>query len=533
MVAKSKNQYDNFLIETLTKNKYKVSTELIDLLVNEFKITNVYARKIVERTTKSGFIISSTPLTFSKGQFAYFLPGERLSKDKIKEICKKYRPALYRLLESIDTNDGIVSYYEALKISASPLEKFSTKADYLNDLIELLQKLDLVYQKIDKNAVKYIVLKVNQEHEELLMTNHFAKMSLDAVFVKDILDWFIKSNILDNIQIIFRNKNNPSIGATQNNLLWDAFGYTKTTGINPASANEAKTIEKQTLVVFDVVISRDYEHFDLDGFLSRIQINLNSVNTGKRKILPIVVYKSCSAYVLNSIKSLGFLCYDIGSIYGSNIFSILENISKLQINQNLLENNDFEKIIENTLDTIKNSGQEDQLKALKGTLFEVMMYQILKHQYPNADIKASFYYSKKTLNQEDNSEIKEGYEYDYIIKSSNPKEIIVVELKGYHSNYQIPLGDYQTKSTVKWFFNKTLPFIKEKFKTDIGDGYTFKGAYITSSKFTEEALENLNEKNQGGLKPKNLDVYYDREKLLNLLSENDFNTLKVILEKFY
>lgn len=327
MMAKNKNQYDNFLIETLEENKFKVSAELCELLVIEFKITNDNARKIVERTTKSGFIISSAPLTFSKGQFAYFLPGERLSKDKIKEICKIYRPALYRLLEAIDTNNGIISYYEALKITASPLERLNTKADYLNDLIELLQKLDIVYQKTDKNAVKYIILKVNQEQEESLIFNHFTKMSLDAVFVKDILEWFLKSNILDNSKIIFRNKNNPSIGATQNNLLWDAFGYTKTTGINPASAKEAKTFEKQTLVVFDVVISRDYEHFDLDGFLSRIQINLNSVNTGKRKILPIVVYKNCSTYVLNSIKSLGFLCYDIGSIYGSNIFSILENMT--------------------------------------------------------------------------------------------------------------------------------------------------------------------------------------------------------------
>lgn len=533
MAIITKNKYDSFLIETLLKDKFLVSGTLCDLLSAQYKVTNTNARKIVERSVSKGYIKSSAPTTFGKGQFVYFLPSEKLNKDTIKKIAKKFRPPLYRLLECLDSNDGVISYYEALKITASPIERLGSKIDILDDLIEVLKKYDLVYLTTDSNNVKYIIHQSEKEKETILISSHYSKLKLDAIFVKDILDWLIKSNLVLSLNNIYRSKNTPSIGAVHNNILWDAFGYTKTTGINPIATQLATGIEKQTLIVVDIVLSRDYEQYDLDGFLSRIQINLNSVSKGTRKVMPIIVYKSCTDYVLNAIKSLGFLCYDIGSIFGSNIFYILNNISKLQINQNFLENQEFEKTIEETLESIKNSGQEDQLKALKGTLFEVMMYQILKHQYPNADIKASFYYSKRTVNQEDNSEIKEGYEYDYIIKSSNPKEIIVVELKGYHSKYEIPLGDYQTKSTVKWFFNKTLPFIKEKFKTDIGDGYIFKGAYITSSKFTEEALENLNKKNQSSLKPKKIDVYYDREKLVNLLSENDFNTLKAILEKFY
>ena len=527
------NKYEILILENLAGKKIKVSSELCELLVNSFKVTNTNARKILQRASEKENIKSSSPLTFGKGQFAYCSPNVNFTKDRIKTVSNKHRPKLYRLLVALDINDGILSYYEALKITASPLINGISKVDYLDDLIALLLKFEIVYQKVDKNLVKYIILKIKQEDETNLMHIHFAKMSLDTAFIKDIIDWVVKSNLIDNKNIIYRNKNNPSKGAKHNNLVWDAFGYTKTTGINPSLAKDSNIPEKQTLVVLDILISRDYEQIDLDGFLNRIQINLNSVSKGKRKVVPIVVYKNCSNLILNKIKKLGFLSYDIGSIYGSNIFTILENISKLQINQKLLEDSDLEKIISDTLSTIDMSGQGDQLKAIKGTLFEVIMYQVLKHQYPNAEIKPNFYYKKSIINKEDDSVSYEGYEYDYIIKSSNPKEIIVVELKGYKSTYAIPLGDYKTKNTIGWFFKRTLPFIREKFKTDIGEGYAFKGCYITSSEYSQEAIDDLEKLKEGSFKPKKLDIYYNRKKLFDFLLENGFKNLQGIIEEFY
>jgi hypothetical protein len=533
MTLINNNQYDNYLLQILKKKKFQVSKELCDLLSEKFNVTNVYSRQIIKRVVAKGLVKSSSPMTFGKGQFVYFLPGQKLTKDVIKEIAKIYRPPLYRLIESLDINDGIISYYEALKITASPLIRTSAKIDLLDDLIEVLKNADFVYLAKDANDVKYILLQTVKETEEKLIKTHFSKLLIDALFVKDIIDWLAKSNLITSLNNRFRNKTTPSLGAVHNNILWDAFGYTKATGLNPVIASGAKTIEKQTLVVVDILLSREYNQIDLDGFLSRVQINLNSVTTGKRKIIPIVIYRSCSPFILSTLKSLGFLCYDIGSIYGSNIFSILENVSKLQLNKKFLENEDFEKTIEDTLKTIKDSGQEVQLGALKGTLFEVMMYQVLKHQYPNADINPNVYYSKNFTNKDTQKVEKERYEYDYVIRSSNPKEIIIIELKGYHSAHQIPLGKYDTKYTLKWFFNRTLPFIKDKYQVDIDNGYAFKAVYITSSMFEPEAVAHLIELNKGTFKPKRLDVFYDREKLLELIEENDFKSLKDIIDKYY
>lgn len=527
------NKYDHFIVSVLTKERFLVGNQICQFLIDEHKVTDVYARKLIERSVKKGCIKSSSPLTFSKGQFVYFLEKERLNKDTIKKVAFKYRPPLYRLLDSIDKNDGILSYFEALKITASPLKRQNSKVDLLDDLIDAIKPFELIYLKKDVYNVTYILLQSKQEKEESLILNHYQKLKLDAAFVKDILDWLIKSNLILSLNNQYKNKNNPSIGAIHNNLLWDAFGYTKTTGINPVSNSSDTLKEKQTLVVLDIVISREYELYDLDGFYNRIQINLNSVSSGIRKVLPIIVYKSCSQLTLNTIKKLGFLSYDIGSIYGSNIFSILSNISKLQVERGIQDNESFEETIVETLETIKASGQEDQLKALKGTLFEVMLFQLLKHQYPNAEIFPNLYFSKKTHNENYIATEKEGYEYDYVIKSSNPKEIVVVELKGYHADYKIPLGNFETKNTVKWFFNKTLPFLREKYSKEIEDGYIYKGAYITSSKFEDDALQFLEDMNKSKLKPKKLDVFYERKKLLALFVDNDFHSLKNIIEKFY
>ncbi|MCE3297079.1 MAG: hypothetical protein K0R65_2793 [Crocinitomicaceae bacterium] len=524
------NKYDTFLIKTLRKGKFLVSSELCKELISKFGITESNARKIIERSAAKEIIISSKPLSFSKGQFVYFLPGQVLSKDRIKEISKKYRPSLYRLLEALDRNEGILSYYEALKISSSPLEKSSSKVDYLDDLLIILKERQIVYEYKDRNGINYIVLKSKERDCEHLVSIHYSKMLIDTMLVNDIVQWFKKSNIIDNNSAIFRNKKTPWSGAKHNNLVWDAIGYTKTTGINPGSAKNSKTFDKQTLVVLDIVINREYESFDLDGFYNRIQINLNSVKNGQRKVLPIIVYKECSRFVLNKTKSLGFLCYDIGSIYGSKIFEIIDNLNSLQSSQSI-EKRDFQQKVDEILNSIELSGQEEQLKAIKGILFEVMIYQLLKNCYPNAAITPNYRYYR--IINKDDVETKVVYEYDYVIRSNNPKEIIIIELKGNHANHEIPLGNSETKNTISWFFNRTLPFIKEKFSSDIADEYSFKASYITSGKYEKDALERLIKYNKGDFKSKQLDVFYDRQKLLQLMDENDFKSLKAVIDKFY
>ena len=158
-----KNKHDDFLIDYLLEKKFLVSGELGAALTEKFGVSEVYARKIIERSVGKELIRSSMPMTFSKGQYAYFPIQEKMTLDTIKRIAKQYRPPLYRLIEGLLQNSGILSYYEAVKITGTPAKRSNSKAEYLADLLEVLRTNNFIYQAADSNNVNYILLISAQE----------------------------------------------------------------------------------------------------------------------------------------------------------------------------------------------------------------------------------------------------------------------------------------------------------------------------------------------------------------------------------
>jgi hypothetical protein len=154
------DKYSSYLNKVLEDKLCESGSELGKMLIKEFKITDVYARKIISRAADNKVIRSSRPYTFGKGQFIYLFNEQSLDASKIKRICENSRPPLYRLLEYMDANHGIISYFEALKITASPDKERSTKVQSLGDMVKLLKKLDIVYERKDSHGVIYIIYKM-------------------------------------------------------------------------------------------------------------------------------------------------------------------------------------------------------------------------------------------------------------------------------------------------------------------------------------------------------------------------------------
>ncbi|MFE3872141.1 hypothetical protein ACFX5F_13005 [Flavobacterium sp. ZS1P70] len=525
------DKYNKYLAELLEVKLFESAMDIHINLINKFSVTPANARKIVSRAVAQKVIKSSEPYTFGKGQYVYIRNGYDFGKDGVKDISKKSRPPIYRLLQLMDQNDGIVSYFEGLKITAAPLEESSTKVVSLDDIITLLMKLDIVYKVKDQNGVVYIIYKLFKEKrstpdEEMLMANHFVNMVTDCTVLPDIIRWLGNSNLIDNKNVVYRNKKTPHIGAKHNNLMWDAFAYTRATGINTVLGAQADTIDKQTLVVLDVVLASDYSPIHLDAFLARIQINRKSVMEESRKILPVLIYKTCSSQTLNTIKKNGIIAFDISAIFGAKIYEVLNGMRELSSFLNVGHNVD--ETIGEILKSIKDAGQEDALKELRGTLFEFLMYPLLKTIYPNASIERG-----KTLTMLDKEGNKENYEYDYIIESSNPPEIIFVELKGYNSGATINLGDSNKHSTLRWFFRRTLPFAEKYYKETIERGKEAKAVFITSANFFEDGKEFIVKMNNGKYKSIELETGYERQGLLDLLKKYRFEAEIRILKKFY
>lgn len=523
------SKYENFLRNIFSDTSmYLIGEELSDLLQKEFSISDDNCRKIIQRAVIKGVIKSSSPLTFGKKRFVYFGENIKLNKETVKRITKQYRPPVYRLLSLLDINEGILSYYEALKITSSPLDESSTKVSTLVEIITDLKSIKLIEEVTDQANVKYLIDYNKLSETERLKKLHYTRMYLDTVFLSDILVWLRKHNIIDNESVRFRNKSNPSIGVKHNNLVWDAIAYTKTTGIHIRAGNDInKSENKQTLVVLDVVINREYTDDDLQGFFSRIQIILNSVNKGIRKVMPIIVCKGTSSFVLNKISKLGFILLNLGTIYGENIYDIINKLDIIKSNQlNKLENSDqFVENIESALSTIRGIGQEANLENIKGDLFEPLLHPLLSNLYPDSII-----YQGKIIKSSDSDE---KYEYDFIVISPNNDEIVVVEAKGYKSTAIIKLGDQETKNTVRWFFRKTFPFIKKYYNSNDIFNYPVKGCYVTTANFEQEAITALDKLAKSKIKPNNLDLYYSGKTLLELVDSRRMTKMSTLLKKYY
>jgi hypothetical protein len=527
-------RFNDFLVEHLKKTAFASGGQLSDHLASAFQVSPEYARKIVQRAANTKILKSSKPYSFGKGQFIYVLPNNELEFAHVMQICEHSKPPMYRLMASMIDNNGIISKYDAFKIAGTPKGKSSTKVETVDDIIKLLLRMEFVYEQKDFRGIAYVILRkefdrLPEQEENALMEQYYQKMVIDCTLIPDIIRWLGRINLIDTKTNtpIYRNKKTPQIAASHNNLLWDAFCYTKTTGINDILAVAADSQDKQTLVVLDVVLSDSYKQYHLDGFFSRIQINRNAVKNSKRKIFPIVVYNDCPPIVLSRLRKLGILAIDIGSIFGAKIYSVLQRVSEIN-NRLIVNESNVEVTIEGILQDIRDAGQEDALKDLKGVLFETLMYPLIKNIFSDALIERG---RTLSITLEDNG--KEYYEYDYIVHSNRPKEIVIIELKGYNSGAAIAVGDSNTKSTLKWFFRRTLPFACRYFKKEISEGKTLKAMYLTTANFWKEAQEYTGKLNEGKLKPHDANIAYAREDLISLLNERGFDTEVKIINKFY
>lgn len=520
--------YDVYIKELFSgEDVYILARDLNQKIVDRFGITPENSRKIVQRAVQKGVMRSSSPVTFGKRQYLYFNNNVILDRKNLADASKKYRPHLYYLIEIMELNDGIISYYEALKITASPVNKSTSKIDSLEELVLILKNLNIIREVIDSQGAKYLLFAEKDNEAESLMLRHFVKITMDTTFIKDMLYWLQRHNLIDNSNTRYRNSKVPYIGPNHNNFVWDAFAYTRTTGYSASVDNKSEEREKSTLVVIDIVISREYTEFDLQGFYDRIQVVRNSTKSGIRKILPMIFYKDASAQVINRISSLGFLNFNISVIFGEKIYNVINKFQLIKLEESNQSSNldSIVKNIEDSLSVIRNTGQETNLANIKGDLFESLMYPLIREIYPSSNIQQG---KKLRIKDEDGQE--EGYEYDYIVRTSNYNEIIIIELKGYKSTSFIKLGDSNTRYTVRWFFRRTFPFAQRKLQDE---EYTIKGCYITTAQFQKDAIDCLEKINNSIIKPSQLDAYYDGEKLIQLLKSRGQNKVIEIIKKYY
>lgn len=539
------NKYEYFL-KNVIKGKLFLGSELKKKLVEKFNCKDSYARKIVSLAVKNKIIKKYYEnITFGKGQYMYidfedgddFYFEETATEEKYKkeqniimEKFKENRPNIYRVLKRYYSNKEIISYFEIYKLSACTTEKTSSKITQFEEVISILKEVTGSVVKEDQGA-KYLV---NQYHAEAsessvikAMKEYYVELKTECIFLPIVLRWLQNTNLVNTNVPIYRRKDKPYMGAILNNLVWDAFSYTGTVGFN----EKIKILEKSQVLI-ELAISKEFQKEDLDGFYDRLQILRNSVKkSSKRRIIPILFIKDASYSIIKEIKNLNIMCFNIKTIFGEKIIDVLENIGRIstQILYNFNESReDITYNVEEALNLIEETGQGENLNNLKGDFFEALMCRVIYELYPKAIIRPNY---KLSYTDENNNNIY-NFEYDFIVETKDEK--IVFELKGYSKDSVIKLGKFDKetqkpeKNTIKWFFNYTFQKAKKRMQDS---ERAIKACYITTAKIEEQAIKKIQIMEK--TKPKELDIYYDRKKLIELLKSKGFSHEVKLIEQYY
>ena len=519
------NQYERYLSNRFSvPSVFLLAGQLADELRSRFRISDVNARKVVQRAALKRIMNSSSPLTFGKGQFLYYGGGGTLDRFRIMSAAKLSRPPLYRLLSVMEMQGGIISHFEAMKVASCPVIQGKTKASSLSEVIDPLVELDVISEFRDTKSGLHWVFADMEKEAVSLSLKHRIQTSIDCAFLADVLYWLRNRNLVDGRTPVYRRKSVPWELIVHNDLVWDAFAYTRTTGIDVMRPGRGHTTAKATLVAIDTAVGRPYSEKDLEGFYERIQMIRHSTHEKPRKVMPIVVYATAEPRVMSRTASLGIMNLDLATVFGARIYEIIQKLELLK-SEEFSRSDSSETLVAHIghiLSVTKEAGQDTNLQNMRGDLFESLMFPLIRHVYPNGDIQP-----KKVLRDG-----AEKYEYDYIVSSSGHRENVVFELKGFRSSSMIKLGTSDKRNTVSWFFGRTLPFAR-KVLDRTGAGYSLKACYVTTAGFEPDAVKALDAQNRGKLKPADLDVWYDGPHLMKLLRAKGLTHVAKVVKRYY
>lgn len=481
----------------------RLSKELQDELINKFKISEAYARVIITRAVDQKYIYKSVngkvSLKFDNGSFAY---SNKIGNNQYFELLAKHKPYLSDIFHLMnEQNSGYISYLDIEKISACRIKR---DVKHLS-LSRVLEEIKFFYQieTISISENRFIINKKIFSQDKVNLEKVVKKESVNCRILYWVLSYLQKLNIIEGIPL-YRDKDKPFTGKINNNIAWDAVSFSRIKNFSQ---------KEKAVAYIDFDISNEYSFREFNGFRSRIENTCFSVQKGLRNILPIIICNSINVDVKNEASRLGYVMVELPTVFGREICRIIECLYSLDDEKD-------PRILFDLIQTIKNSGQSDNLGNLKGELFERVCRDILDRLIKEAN---SMTESNKIINDE---------EIDYIMRFSD--EVIMFEFKS--GKYALPIGKYNEKTkevsdnSFKRIFSKFDKFCKN-YKADV----PIKLCIISCSGFTSETKELAVQQNKH--QSKRIPLLVSGEELIKLCKTSsklkDFKREIEVIEQFF
>lgn len=510
-----------FLVSYLNehKNVAFLGSDLLKKLISYYpELSEANGRKIISNCKAKGLIDSSEPVSFDNNQYAYFAVGSEKNYQLYKELIKKYKQQLFRVIYALRRNKNILSindFYRISGVSSEPNSHSVTANRLLQDL-ELLN----IAEKKETNGIEYIHF-INFE-PSVDMVERLTDDLVDKNFlISCCVQWLIKCNIVSEKNVCYIGSDNQFSGIERNHMFWDSIGFTNTIGIG------GKEKEFQTMVVIDFLANYKYEEYDFQGFQSRVDHLIFSVRKAKRKVLPIVIVNSISPAAKALLREKHYMFFSLDSLFGKNAIQVAKEYRQtINAIEHHIEIKNYSQIVDEVAGLysyVSNNANEVNLGNIKGALFEYLMFPVLERVFNKKGDRIIHSFKGSVSNKK--------YEFDYRIETET--ENIFIELKGYKNSNIIPLGKKKAnhtpeKNSILWSL-KQYEIAKKQF-SQTNERKT-KFCFITTCKIEEQAKEALSKRKKD--KSEYLEIFYDYESLLSLLrSINSRNEIHVIKQFF-
>jgi hypothetical protein len=376
----------------------------------------VAARKVIERSRRSGAVLSTYPVRFNK-TYLYHLSSQkgRRYAEAIKKLLPQ-KPSFNRVFKCLLANKGWITTGQIGKMSACLPENDNTGSGgriALEKTISQLRQIELIadvggvadtYRLGPQFGTAHISRAAFQKRFEL-------EQCLLSIFQTWLRDCYLLSHEANTI------RRNPSAAASFNQNLWDIHGPTY---FGPLTKNDSlrRISTNEDFLVAEILGFRPYSLNDAEATIERVK---SVIHRWKGiSLTSVVLAPSFSKDAWKQLRDLGIVPIVFRNVFGRNIEELLRQFWKAWSadGKGVQQLEEIERSLELAKGTVIDEGF---LGNLTGALFELLIALALRTDGFDATL------TKFVQDPDDNK----SYQIDIVaVQGSNCQ---LVECKGRHA----------------------------------------------------------------------------------------------------
>lgn len=446
--------------EVLIKRGGMLSTELKELLIKACNVTDDTARKRISRAEKSNpNICKLKGLNFKNRAVFYYHKRCFGSPMYWHDLCVallQTKSAYGYALSAIVNRDKAIPV-ELFPIHSGVPARMAKNLSYERVLADL-KVVNVLTELTIPKVGDCIALVQDTTYLQNIGESIKARLLAEDILIKALGSWLKKLNIASYKKLAFgRSENRQMV----NGFFWDISAPSY---IVPLISYTPDSV-KPGFIVCDVSLGNKVTETTISPFLNKVKKSQFSNKQGK--CMYMLVAEEFTEEAFSLAKKAGVIPATTRNLFGKEVEETLKSV--ISVFSHLASFIDTpEQITElfSRLDKI-----EGAVGNLRGTLFEFIIAESLRHLYPNIEL------GKKLKSTTDNKK------YDADIMVTKPYETLVIECKSGYPNTQL------AHEQVERWLHEQVPNMYRTLSNEGGSNKTFRFELWSTKTLKHESIE--------------------------------------------